>query len=128
MLRRYYLGGFARVVWQSFLKPDQNFSANISATPGPSWHSLLLRWLALLAPLLLLTPPLMAASDATLSTDKQETLEVFVRDGCPHCANAKKFLSSFSRERPWLQIVYRPVDHDPIARNELVRHSQNAGI
>jgi len=58
----------------------------------------------------------------------QEVLEVFVRDGCPRCADAKTFLAEFSRERPWLEVVYRAVDHDLTAREDLVRHSRNAGM
>jgi len=48
-------------------------------------------------------------------------LEVFVRDGCPHCADAKAFLTGLARERPALTIVYRWVDRDDAARDELVR-------
>jgi len=55
-------------------------------------------------------------------------LQVFVRDGCPHCAEAKTYLPLFAHTRPWLRIVYRHVDHDAQAREELVRLSQSAGI
>lgn len=55
-------------------------------------------------------------------------LQVFVRDGCPHCAEAKAYLPLFARTRPWLRIVYRHVDRDAKAREELVRLSQGAGI
>ena len=55
-------------------------------------------------------------------------LEVFVRDGCPHCADAKVFLERLAREMPELRIVYRPVDVDPAARDALVERSRQAGI
>lgn len=55
-------------------------------------------------------------------------LQVFVRAGCPHCADAKAFLRAFSREHPGVRIVYRPVDDDPLAREELVRLSAAAGV
>ena len=55
-------------------------------------------------------------------------LEVFVRAGCPHCAAAKEFLPIFAGERPGLRIVLREVDHDAIAREDLKRYSQSAGI
>jgi glutaredoxin len=58
----------------------------------------------------------------------QNVLEVFVRDGCPHCADAKEFLPAFSGARPWLRIVYRSIDHDATARDDLIRHSRNAGV
>lgn len=34
-----------------------------------------------------------------------KTLEVFVREGCPHCAEAKVYLPAFARERQHLTIV-----------------------
>ena len=55
-------------------------------------------------------------------------LEVFVRDGCPHCAEAKKFLTEFAGGRPDLRIVLRPVDRDATAREDLIRYSRAAGI
>jgi glutaredoxin len=58
----------------------------------------------------------------------QNTLEVFVRDGCPHCADAKDFLSRLARERPDVRIVYRPVDRDERALEDLLQRSRDAGI
>ncbi len=46
-------------------------------------------------------------------------LEVFVRDGCPYCADAKAFLDGVQAQQPELRIVYRPVDRDPVARDAL---------
>ncbi|HQZ16866.1 MAG TPA: glutaredoxin domain-containing protein [Vicinamibacteria bacterium] len=57
-----------------------------------------------------------------------DVLEVFVREGCPHCAAAKEFLPGFASGRPGLRIVYRPVDVDASARDDLIRHSRAAGI
>jgi len=54
------------------------------------------------------------------------TLDVYVRDGCPHCADAKDFLTLLARERPDLRIVYRSVDRDPAARAELERLTRAA--
>lgn len=90
--------------------------------------TLIPRLLALTVPLLLLTPLTTAATDEAQSSAQQSTLEVFVRDGCPHCAEAKEFLSDFRRNRPWLRIIYRSVDHDPMARDDLIRNFQNAQI
>lgn len=56
------------------------------------------------------------------------TVEVFVRDGCPHCADAKAYLARLSGERADLTVVYRPVDRDPAALDELVALSRRAGI
>jgi len=55
-------------------------------------------------------------------------LVVFVRQGCPHCADAKVFLQQLARERPDLAIVYRDVVSDPAAATELERLSREAGL
>ena len=55
-------------------------------------------------------------------------LQVFIRDGCPHCADAKRFLDRLSRARPGLQIDYRAVDRDPAAAAELSTLSRARGI
>lgn len=86
------------------------------------------RWVALL--ILLLAMPCAAAGGEAQpqSPAAADILEVFVRDGCPHCADAKEFLPAFARERPWLRIVYRSIDGDAAALDDLVRHSRSAGI
>jgi glutaredoxin len=86
----------------------------------------ILQWLALVV--LLLTVPLAPANEGAQPVTDKDVLEVFVRDGCPHCAEAKAFLPTFASERPGLQIVFRSVDHDASARDDLARHSRNAGI
>jgi glutaredoxin len=77
---------------------------------------------------LLLTVPLAVTGEGVQAAPDKEVLEVFVRDGCPHCAAAEEFLPTFARERPGLRIVLRSVDHDAVARDDLVRHSRSAGI
>lgn len=59
--------------------------------------------------------PLLAAQPASEADQDVPTLEVFVRDACPHCAAAKAFLPEFSVQRPWLRIVLRAVNVDPAA-------------
>lgn len=66
--------------------------------------------------------------EETQSIAQQNILEVFVRDGCPHCTEAEVFLSDFGRNRPWLRIVYRSVDREPKARDDLIGHFQNAPL
>ncbi len=51
--------------------------------------------------------------------DGREVLQVFVQTGCPHCADARDYLEEFSRRHPDLEIVYRMVDSDLSAREEL---------
>jgi len=54
-------------------------------------------------------------------------LEVYVRDDCPHCADAKVFLEALARERPRVRIVLHRVDVDPQAARELSDRSRAAG-
>jgi glutaredoxin len=56
------------------------------------------------------------------------TMEVFVRDGCPHCTDAKAWLETLRRERPNVTIRLRPVDRDPEAAALLERLSREAGV
>jgi len=67
---------------------------------------------------------------ASWAANPQElgVLQVYVRDGCPHCAEAKKFLPQAAAKRPHLKIVFRSLDQDPSARIELINLSRNAGI
>lgn len=88
------------------------------------------RALAALATLLALasaTVPALAANDVAPASATTCTLEVFVRDGCPHCADAKAFLGKLASTRTDLSIVYRPVDRDPAAREALFTLSERAG-
>ncbi|MCU0774975.1 MAG: glutaredoxin family protein [Ideonella sp.] len=55
-------------------------------------------------------------------------LEVFVTDGCPHCASAKAWLAELARERPQLQVRLRVLDGDVQAQDELVHRSLSAGV
>jgi glutaredoxin len=63
-----------------------------------------------------------APSDATTE------LEVFVREGCPHCGAAKVFLEGWQRQHPRPAIVVRPVDQDPAALAALLDASRRAGV
>lgn len=46
-------------------------------------------------------------------------IEVFVRQGCPHCARAKEFLAALKQEQPELKIVISDVSQDPAALERL---------
>lgn len=50
-----------------------------------------------------------ALSTPAVSAD----IEVFVRDGCPHCAKAEEFLHKLQQERPGLNIVYYNINRKP---------------
>jgi glutaredoxin len=87
-------------------------------------------WRQLLMSALLLTSASVSAQDLPQPQQLAEpnVLEVFVREGCPHCADAKRYLPTLARTRPDLQIILRPVDVDVNARQDLIRYSTQAGI
>lgn len=76
-----------------------------------------------------------AAENSTLHAASKEAstqpadIEVFVREGCPHCASAEEFLAALKLQRPELRIVIRDVRKDPAALERLKRIAENqAGI
>jgi glutaredoxin len=91
------------------------------------WLKLALRP-ALAMLLVLLAINLAKADEPLTTTDNAAVLQVFVRDGCPHCDHAKTFLPGFLTTHSGVQLVYRPVDTDPEARDELANLSRMAGI
>ncbi|MDP1902343.1 MAG: glutaredoxin domain-containing protein [Rubrivivax sp.] len=60
-----------------------------------------------------------ALSASALAPTPLQTLEVFVREGCPHCAKAEVFLQALAHERPDLHIVIRDVSKEPAAMQRL---------
>ena len=60
-----------------------------------------------------------AASAAAAATANQPLVEVFVREGCPHCAKAELFLAALAREQPTLRIAIRDVLKEPAALQRL---------
>ena len=60
---------------------------------------------------------LAAAADAA-------DIEVFVRDGCPHCAKAEEFLHKLQQERPGLNIVVYNINQEPAYLERLKQIAQ----
>lgn len=58
-----------------------------------------------------------AAYDA--APQESADIEAFVREGCPHCEEAEKFLQALALEQPWLRIVVRDIHRDPGALDRL---------
>ena len=81
--------------------------------------------LALLLGLLLSLAPLLATAQPGVGGAE---LQVFVREGCPHCAHAKAFLPELRRQRPEIRVRLRPLETDPAAIDDLLRYSRQAGI
>ena len=70
----------------------------------------------LLIPLVWLLPASRAAEPAAAAAPD---IEVFVREGCPHCAKAEAFLAELAREQPHLRISIRDVMQQPQALERL---------
>jgi cytochrome c biogenesis protein CcdA/glutaredoxin len=58
----------------------------------------------------------------------QVTLEVFTREGCPHCEEAKQFLVDLQRDRPDVQIVLHDILQDASALQRLRDLSAQRGV
>jgi len=80
-------------------------------------------WLLLAAALCLPAAPPAAAADA-------DRIELFVREGCPHCAQAEAFMEQLQRERPQLSVVVRDVTKEPtaLARLQELVQAQGGGL
>ena len=72
------------------------------------------------------TPPSAASDQQSLVTTAD--IEVFVRQGCPHCAKAKEFLEELKREQPDLRIIFRDVRQERGALERLAQLSQMNGV
>ena len=105
------------------LPPDRHASSTSAARRALAALAFLLALAVAAGPV-----PAQASNAGSPASPTARTLEVFVRDGCPHCADAKAFLGKLSSTRTDLSIVYRPVDRDPAAREALVTLSERAGV
>lgn len=66
--------------------------------------------------------------NSTAFADESADIEVYVQQGCPHCADAKDFLQTLKREQPNLNIVFYDVMQDPAALKRLQQLSESQGI
>jgi glutaredoxin len=62
------------------------------------------------------------------STVPLADIEVFIRNGCPHCAKAELFLQALKREQPTLKIIIHDVIQEPSALEQLQRLFKNQGL
>lgn len=58
-------------------------------------------------------------------SEQAADIEVFVREGCPHCAKAEAFLAALQRELPQLKIVVRDVRKEPASLERLKRLTES---
>ncbi|MGE0824385.1 MAG: glutaredoxin domain-containing protein [Candidatus Binatia bacterium] len=77
-----------------------------------------------------LTGMLLAAADQVQAeaAPTAVNMEVFSREGCPHCDAAKRFLAEVERERPDLHIIWHDVQRNPAARARLQELAAQAGV
>ncbi|MFU8790061.1 MAG: glutaredoxin domain-containing protein [Methylobacter sp.] len=66
--------------------------------------------------------------NSTAFADESADIEVYVQQGCPHCADAKDFLRALKAEQPNLSIVFYDVMQDPAALKRLQQLSESQGI
>lgn len=97
--------------------------ANV-ATKNLSWMSIFTR--CLLLTILVFIPTAMAENPPRLIA--ANAIEVFVREGCPHCAKAEAFVQTLKQEQPELQIVVRDISREPAALDRLKQLTDIQGI
>lgn len=78
--------------------------------------------------LFIFTIPTVYAIENQKNVVENTFLEVFVREGCPHCKEAKKFLPILANQYPQLRIVVHSIDKNSIAREMLISRSKEAGV
>jgi len=84
------------------------------------------RWATLLG-LALALPGWLTPAAAQVAAPAAQRIEVFVREGCPHCAKAEEFLAVLGREQPQLDIVIRDVTREPAALQRLTELTREHG-
>ncbi len=109
-------------------KPFAGASQSPPQSPPHSTLAASLRWQWIVLILLVICCTNLYAPTAAASSDANTaTLQVFVRDGCPHCRDAKLYLAELQRHQPQLRIVFRDVEQDPVALAELEARTRASG-
>ena len=60
-----------------------------------------------------------SVQDYQLQLEAALRMEIFIRHGCVKCAKAKKYLPQLSKKYPAIEVVYREITTDVIARGDL---------
>ncbi|WP_020562109.1 glutaredoxin family protein [Methylosarcina fibrata] len=66
--------------------------------------------------------------DSSAAVEASPDIEVFVREGCPHCARAKEFLSALVLRQPDVRLSIRDVGRDFLAFERLRQLSLAQGL
>jgi glutaredoxin len=67
----------------------------------------------------LVAPGASRAGSPPAASPGAEGLEMFVREGCPHCAEAERFIAKLRLEMPGLEVTIRDVSRDRLALERL---------
>ncbi|CAG7857681.1 hypothetical protein MCAMS1_02600 [biofilm metagenome] len=68
------------------------------------------------------------SSETYISTARPADIEVYVRTGCPHCAQAELFLQDLNREQPKLRFVIHDIAFEPAALQRLQVLAKQQGL
>jgi len=82
-----------------------------------------------LSPMALAETGILLSEKSAQSVVRSADIEVFSRNGCPHCAKAELFLQALKKEQPTLRIVIHDVAQEPAAleRLEILAKNQGSG-
>ncbi|MDX2368546.1 MAG: glutaredoxin domain-containing protein [Colwellia sp.] len=97
---------------------SSKLNKNVNLLP----YSLYLKRLIMIA--CLFFTALTNSAEITNNAVEKPVLDIFVRDGCPHCTEAKKFLPSLAKQYPQLHIEVHSIDQSPSAKQELIERSK----
>jgi glutaredoxin len=103
--------------------PSQAFFSRTLCVPSVRASAVaLFRWLRRCLIALVLGASAVAwAGEATL-------IEMWSRDGCPYCAEARVFLLELQHRRPGVEIVVYDIVRDPAARQRFLALSESNGV
>ena len=81
-----------------------------------------------LSPMALAETGVLLPEKSAQSVVRSADIEVFIRNGCPHCAKAELFLQLLKKEQPTLRILIHDVVQEPAALERLELLAKNQGL
>lgn len=116
-----------------YSNPGMGENVNLDDSEGESVNTR--HWIARWILLLMLASGLVhigvvwAEAEVVESASQQAAMdiEVFVREGCPHCAKAEEFLAGLRQERPDLRVSIRDIGKEPAALERLKQIAEGQG-
>jgi glutaredoxin len=117
-----------------FLNPNNLFPISLNfGKPGrlqSASYLRNLRWPVVLSCVVFVVVGMLGLSGKPVVVPEQaeSDLEVFVREGCPHCEKAKTFLTRLKQRYPQLTVTIHDIDEDPQALLRLKTLAAKFGI